>query len=270
MNTLKAIIFDMDGTLADTEEIHRRAFNLAFQEYQFQWQWSPVEYRRLLSISGGKERIRRYLQERGVQTDGPGALWRLAEAVHARKSEIYRELLGAKSMQLRPGVRRLIDEAVKARLKLAIATSSSRRNLEILFASTLGVDAIQRFRAVVSCDMVEDKKPSPAVYQFALAELGLEPQYCVANEDTRNGNLAARAAGLRTIITTHDYTRNDDFSGASLVVDSLGEPDQPCQVAAGDAHGETCVSVRLLRRIVRTEPERQNLSWETTAAVAVK
>ena len=270
MNTLKAIIFDMDGTLADTEEIHRRAFNLTFKEYQFPWQWSPAEYRSLLSISGGKERIRRDLRRRGVKAGGSGELWRLAEELHARKSELYRELLGAESMRLRPGVQRLIGEAMKSHIRLAIATSSSRHNLETLLANTLGVDALGWFRAVVSCDTVEDKKPSPAVYQLALAKLGLEPQYCVAIEDTRNGNLAALAAGLRTIITTHAYTQDDDFRGASLVVDNLGEPDRPFHVAAGSARGASCVDVRLLRRIVRAAPEQDNLTWETGAAVAAK
>lgn len=270
MPALKAIIFDMDGTLADTEEIHRQAFNLAFAEFRLPWQWSPDEYRELLAISGGRERIRSDLQARKVSVGGPRALWRRAEAIHVRKSEIYRELLVGGSIRLRPGVERLIGEALRTRIRLAVATSSSRSNLEALISNTLGPDAMRWFRAIVTCDIVEDKKPSPAVYQFALAELGLEPECCVAIEDTRNGNLAALAAGLRTVITTHAYTRDSDFKGASLVVDSLGEPGSPFQVMSGDSCKSQFVDIQLLRQLVRRDTQSAQENWEVQAVLTAK
>ena len=247
---LQAIVFDMDGTLADTEEIHRQAFNRAFAEFDFDWLWAPDEYHDLLSISGGKERIRQYLLKMREHPRSTAALRQLALAVHKRKSEIYREMLVAGHVTLRPGVKRLLWAARAQNVKLAIATSSSRRNVEILLATTLGAEADSVFQAYATCDVVENQKPSPAIYQFALAELGIEPGNAIAIEDTRNGYLAAGAAGLRTLITTHRYTRDNDFRGAALVVDQLGEPDKPFRVLSGDAHDATFVDLDLLQHLL--------------------
>lgn len=270
---LQAIVFDMDGTLADTEEIHRQAFNRAFAEFGFEWQWSPEEYHDLLSISGGRERIRQYLMQKRERPRATAALRQLALSVHKRKSELYRELLVAGHVALRPGVNCLLTEARAQDLKLAIATSSSRRNVETLLATTLGANADGLFRAFATCDVVEDQKPSPAIYQYALAELGIEPGHAVAIEDTRNGNLAARAAGLKTLITTHRYTRDNDFRGASLVLDQLGEPGQPFRVLAGEAYGATFVDLDLLQRILagaeRPEPVADD-NWRIRSVVAAK
>lgn len=250
MRKLKSIIFDMDGTLADTEEIHRQAFNLAFNEFQFDWHWSKTEYKRQLRISGGKERIRLCLKSEKTVTDKHEGLWKLAETVHRRKSEIYREKLVSDHVQLRPGVERLIHEAKRENICLGIATSSSRENLETLLHNTLGSKALSLFDVIVTSDTIEDKKPSPAVYQFTLSELGIAPCNGIALEDTRNGNLAALAAGLKTIITIHDFTVDDDFENASLVIDQLGEPAQPYSVIHGNSYGAQYVDVALLRTIV--------------------
>ncbi len=249
MHKLKAIIFDMDGTLADTEDIHRLAFNRAFAEFNLGRQWSVEEYRRLLSISGGKERIRNDLQQRGVVPNEHEDLWHFAEFIHKRKSDIYREMLVAGHIQLRQGVKRLIEDAIASNITLAIATSSSQKNVETLLLNALGENALTLFPVIVTSDIVEDKKPSPAVYQLALAELGLEPENCIAIEDTRNGNRAAIDAYLKTVITTHLYTVDDDFSGASLVVEQLGEPHQPFALKSGITFDRNFVDVDLLQRI---------------------
>lgn len=267
---LQAIVFDMDGTLADTEEIHRQAFNRAFIEFDLPWQWSPADYHDLLAISGGRERIRQFLLTKRERPRSTAALRQLALTVHKRKSEIYRAMLRDGHVTLRPGVRRLLMEGRDRNIRLAIATSSSRRNVDTLLETALGADAQGLFRAFATCDVVEDQKPAPAIYQYALAELGIEPAHAVAIEDTRNGNLAACAAGITTIITTHRYTRDNDFQGAALVLDQLGEPDRPCRVLQGDAHGAACVDVNLLQRILASDTGHE-AGWEPPrSAVAAK
>lgn len=246
---LKAILFDMDGTLADTEELHRQAFNGAFAEFQLDIEWSPGEYHDLLAISGGRERIRRYLDARRGAADDAEAL-RLAESLHRRKSALYRELLSGAHITLRPGIKRLVNESVAAGIRLGIATSSSRKNVETLLATTLGPGGTALFSTIVTCDEVEEKKPSPAVYLRALTQLGEAARNCIAIEDARNGNLAALAAGLTTIITTHRFTIDNDFNGAALVLDQLGEPGHPFRVIAGEANQAGYVDIALLRGLL--------------------
>ena len=246
MSDFKAIIFDMDGTLADTEELHRRAFNLAFREHACPLNWSRLEYKQLLSVSGGRERIHYCLQQAGMADAG---LQRTVDAVHRTKSTLYRQILVSGVIKLRPGIRRLVQECRAAGLKLAIATSSSTDNVNTLLSRTFGSDGNDFFPVVVTCDLVADKKPLPAVYHYALSELGVKAEHCVAVEDTTNGNLAALAAGIPVVITTHPLTVDNDFSGASLVLNHLGEPDKPFKVAAGAAYGRHFVDLDLLRTI---------------------
>ncbi len=254
MNPLKAIIFDMDGTLAETEEIHRQAFNIAFAEFDLPLNWSIPQYRRLLSICGGKERIRLCLKAEGSSIPYQHVqLYEFAERIHARKSAIYREKLRRGEVQLRPGIKRLLQEASTAGVKLAIATASSSENVATLLETTMGKAADRLFATIASSDIIEDKKPSPVVYQFCLAKLGLEAADCIAIEDTGNGNLAARRAGLKTIITTHNLTIDNDFSGASLVVNHLGEPGLPFTVSSGDALAARYVDLALLCRLLMNE-----------------
>ena len=247
---LKGIIFDVDGTIANTEEIHRQAFNQTFKECGLNWRWSVADYERLLLISGGRERLRACLKQDqalvGKISDPAGFI----KALHIKKSEHYRALLVAADIDLRPGILRLIREATARNILLGIATSSSRANLETLLNSTLGAAPEDLFDMIVTGDTVADKKPSPLAYQCALAGLGLAAAGCVAIEDTYNGNQAALGVGLGCVITTHQYTQNNDFSGAALVVNHLGEPDKPCTAAHGYQCARNCVDIDLLDEII--------------------
>ena len=276
MSKLKAIIFDMDGTLAATEETHRQAFNEAFKEFHTPFQWSVSEYIQLLSISGGKERIFKFLKLQNFNVPENEKLRDYTLRIHQRKSEIYRKKLIAGHIGLRNGVERLIKEARQKGISMAIATCTSKANVEVVSKSVLGEDALSYFETLVSSDLVADKKPSPAVYQYALANLGLKPENCVVLEDTSNGNRAALTAGIKTVITTHPLTVDEDFTGASLVIDQLGEPEDNFTVSSGDALDAKYVDVDLLEKIIstdcsarkRSDPEQSKLEQVTLAVAA--
>lgn len=250
MQKLKAIIFDMDGTLADTEEIHRQAFNSAFDEFKLDCHWDQNLYKNLLAISGGRERIRRYVLENDLVTDDQISVEDLAIQIHTRKSEIYRQRLVDGHVGLRNGVSRLLHEAINLDMPLAIATSSSLQNVETLIKSALGEDALDHFKTIVTCENIHEQKPSPAIYKLVLEHLQIDPYHCIAIEDTYNGNQSALSAGIATIITTHMFTLDDNFKGASLVLNSLGEPDTPMKVISGNAHGYTYVTAELIDQLL--------------------
>jgi len=244
---LEAILFDVDGTLADTEEAHRLAFNDAFREFGFDWQWDPALYKRLLKVGGGKQRLRRYLEtDQPEIARRPDLDQRVAE-VHLKKTELYGERLTSGAIPLRPGVSRLIGEAHDAGLRLAIATTTSRANVDALFAATLGEDVQGWFEAIGSGESVESMKPSPDIYLWVLERLGLPGGACLALEDSANGLQSAIGAGIPAVITPAPYTADDDFSAALAVVSNLGRPDKPFEVLKGDAGGKTFVDLALLR-----------------------
>jgi HAD superfamily hydrolase (TIGR01509 family) len=214
---VRALIFDVDGTLAETEEIHRAAFNQAFAEAGLGWVWTEELYARLLKVTGGQERIAAYVQEFGCPpVDAP--------ALHRRKTEIYNERIRCGNVALRPGVERLMRQARERGLALAIATTTSRPNVISLVAATLGESAVAWFASIRTGEDVARKKPAPEVFNLALADLGLAAADCVAFEDSANGLKAALAAGIPTIITPSIYTLGEDFSGAALVLRDLDEP----------------------------------------------
>ena len=216
---IKALIFDVDGTLADTEEAHRRAFNDTFAASGLRWYWDVATYTRLLKTTGGKERMDIFQKTR--RTNEPQLDREQINTLHAQKTARYAGILAAGGVLLRDGVDDLISRASAAGLKLAIATTTSRPNIEALTACCWGKPPEKIFDIVATGEQVKAKKPAPDLYELALAGLGLPPEACLAFEDSRNGVLSASRAGLRTIVTPCQYTAEDDFSGAARVIPSL-------------------------------------------------
>ncbi|MEX3009685.1 HAD-IA family hydrolase [Hoeflea sp. TYP-13] len=215
--TARALIFDVDGTLAETEDLHRLAFNKAFEEAGIDWVWSRDLYARLLRVTGGKERIRSYAEETTTANiDAP--------ALHARKTEIYNGFMVPGALQLRPGVERLIRYAKDEGLELAIATTTSRANIVSLFAATMGADVLRWFRSIRSGEDVQNKKPDPEVFQKVLEDLDLPAADCLVFEDSENGLRASKALSLPTVVTPSIYTWDNDFSDADLIIRTIDEP----------------------------------------------
>jgi len=213
---MPALIFDVDGTLAETEELHRQAFNRAFADHSVGWQWDETLYRDLLKVTGGKERILAYAEGRG------GMALPDAARLHAAKTRHYVEAVDGGRLSLRPGIAALIAEARRRGVALAIATTTSRDNVDSLLAHTLGVD--HGFDVIACGDMVPAKKPAPDIYELAMQMLGMPPGECLAIEDSANGLRAAKAAGLRCVVTPALYTAADDFTGADIIVDGPLDP----------------------------------------------
>jgi HAD superfamily hydrolase (TIGR01509 family) len=224
MPELKAIFWDQDGVIIDTEKDgHRVAFNKMFKEFGYDFEWDVDTYGELLRISGGKERMRRYFTEKGIILEGsPEKDDELLLTLHKRKTAIFVEMIESGILPLRTGVRRLMKEAMASGLRLGVCTTANERSANAIAGGMLG-DIDLEF--VLAGDVVSRKKPDPEIYLLALEKTGLSPDQCIVIEDSHNGLLAARAAGLRSVATTNIYTENEDLSAASIVVTSLGDPD---------------------------------------------
>lgn len=225
---LKALLFDVDGTLADTErDGHRVAFNAAFRDYGLDWDWDVGLYGKLLAVTGGKERMRYYVERFRTDYAKPADFDDLVVELHRAKTRHYTRMLAEGGIPLRPGVRRLLAEARAAGLVLGVATTTTPDNVTALLRHSLAEDGPDWFAVIAAGDIVPAKKPAPDIYVWAMQRLGLGPEQCLAFEDSQNGIRASRGAGLKTIVTVNDYTREDDFAGAVAVLSDLGEPGAP-------------------------------------------
>ncbi|MDP3821964.1 MAG: HAD-IA family hydrolase [Burkholderiales bacterium] len=231
---IEALIFDVDGTMADTEEAHRVAFNLAFERYRLGWVWEPSEYRELLKVTGGKERMASFIDSLPIGAPERRRLHMLVPDIHAEKTRFYSSFVNDGAVPLRTGVQRLLEEALAAGCRLAIASTTTAINIDKLLQSTLGARGQGLFSVIACGDQVWLKKPAPDIYQLALKNLGLDPERAIAFEDSPNGMRAAIAAGLWTVVTPNFWTEGNDFSAADLVLPHLGDPAHPLPGEPGD------------------------------------
>jgi HAD superfamily hydrolase (TIGR01509 family) len=250
LSTLRAVIFDVDGTLVDSERHgHRVAFNRAFEAFDLPYRWDEALYGDLLHTTGGRRRIGGYLASQGVDAAQADEL---AGALHERKTAILEEMVDAGAIELRPGAGRLLRELGEAGVARAVGTTGSRRWVERLLRHTLGdVD----WDAIVAGDDVTNRKPDPEVFTTAVDKLGVGgPGEVVVVEDSYEGLAAARAAGLCCVVVVNGYTADHDLAGADLIVDGLGEPGAPAAVLA-DPHGIGCDGIltpALLRTVLES------------------
>jgi HAD superfamily hydrolase (TIGR01509 family) len=249
---LKAILFDVDGTLAETErDGHRVAFNQAFTEAGLNWSWSVEVYGALLAITGGKERIRHFMDEYhpAYPSQADEATW--IAGLHQAKTTHYLRLLADGAIPLRPGVRRLLDEARAQGLRLAIVTTTTPENVTGLLEATLGAESIAWFEVIAAGDIVPKKKPASDIYGYTLAQLQLSAEACLAIEDSANGVISALEAGIPVLVTENAYTRDDSFNGALAVLSDLGEPGREIHTHFGQAPANGLVDCAYLQALVR-------------------
>ena len=223
MGALKALVFDVDGTLADTEMAHLAAFNHAFAEEGLDWHWDEPNYTKLLEISGGKERMLHYWKQvhPDVKDIDGGGLQDTIDRLHAMKTAAYENAVQSGAVQLRPGVLNLIQKAHQAGLRLAIATTTSPVNIAVLLRNAIGPDWKELFAVIEDASTAPKKKPHPQVYSQTLTRLALTGADCLAFEDSFNGLRAAVSAGLPVIVTPNSFTSHHDFAGALKVMPDL-------------------------------------------------
>ena len=242
---LRALIFDVDGTLAETEDLHRQAFNRAFEDIGLPWHWDAALYADLLTVMGGKERLAHYIDTQHAAE--AGALHAMAPQIHARKTVAYGNLVAEIGLPLRPGIARLIGEAQAAGLRLAVASTTSRPNVDRLVAANFPPGATP-FTVIAAGDEADRKKPAPDVFLLALAGLGVAATEAVAFEDSAAGIASALAAGLPVLATRSRYTDSNRLDGAFSAVSDLGEPDRPHRHIAGVAWADGVVDLAGLIR----------------------
>jgi len=224
MSKIKAVFFDQDGVIIDTEKDgHRVSFNMTFKEFGFTDEWSVDYYHELLQIAGGKERMKHHWQTRGFSKPiPPEQIDELIKDMHKRKTAIFVELIESGKLPLRPGIHRFMKEAMAAGLKIGVCTTSNEQAAKAITEKIL---KDIKFDIVLAGDVVSKKKPDPEIYNLALSKTNLKPDEVMVVEDSKNGVLAAKAAGTRVVVTTNYYTEKEDVSGGDIIVTCLGDPD---------------------------------------------
>ena len=244
--SLKALIFDVDGTLANTEQAgHLCAFNEAFKQLNMDWHWDNKIYSDLLQVTGGKERIAHYISHHNPQMKEPLSKIDIAK-IHQLKTDIFAGYVEQGRISIRTGIKRLVNEATEYGLRLAIATTTSFQNVEAILA---GGDMSSKFEVIGAGDVVENKKPAGDIYQYVLDELGLSASECIVFEDSPIGFTSASSVGLKTVVTLSEYTKPFAFEGALVVVNHLGEKDLDFEIVSGKATNHSYVNVEYLKEL---------------------
>jgi HAD superfamily hydrolase (TIGR01509 family) len=222
MPQIKAIFFDQDGVIIDTErDGHRVSFNMTFKEFGFTDEWSVDYYHELLQIAGGKERMKHHAQTKGFsKTIPPEELDELVKTMHKRKTALFVELIETGKLPLRPGIHRFMQEAMQAGLIIGVCTTS---NEQAAHAIAYKILSDIKFNFVLAGDIVSKKKPDPEIYNLALSKAGVKPEECIVIEDSRNGVLAGKAAGMHVVATTNVYTEKENLTEADIIVTCLGD-----------------------------------------------
>lgn len=245
-----ALIFNADGTISETDEIHRRAFNLAFQDFRLGWHWSHSVYSRLTNAMTSQAKLQMFVQfyrpEEAFKIDDGGYLKSLIE----RKNEHYLEMIEGGAARLRPGVSRLIKEAKVSGVKLGIVSFSGRRNFECILQNHFGIGALSLFDAITTAEDVADSEHSMmrarSIYSHTLAKLGVPGQKCFSVESKEPGAEAASSLGINVVATPGLYTSSNRFNAADLVLSDLGHPAAPFQIIRGRAGAYHFVSIDAL------------------------
>jgi HAD superfamily hydrolase (TIGR01509 family) len=222
MSRIKAVFFDQDGVIIDTErDGHRVSFNMTFKEFGFTDEWDVEYYHELLQVGGGKERMKQHWRTRGFSRPmSEEEIDNLVKEMHKRKTALFVELIETGKLPLRPGLHRFMKEAMDAGLKIAICTTSNEQAAKAITEKVL---SDIKFDLVLAGDVVNKKKPDPEIYNLALSNLGLRPEEAFVVEDSKNGVTASKAAGIKTIVTTNHYTENEDVNAGDVIVSSLGD-----------------------------------------------
>ncbi|SVD39449.1 uncharacterized protein METZ01_LOCUS392303, partial [marine metagenome] len=236
-------------TLANTEhDGHLRAFNETFRLFELDWYWDRELYSVLLSVSGGKERLAHYINHYNPKLESNLSVNDIAD-MHNKKTEIFIDYVANGQVSLRVGVDRIIEEAFDSGLRLGIATTTSLKNVEALMVSTLGEYTFDRFEVIGAGDVVKSKKPAADIYQYVLDKMQLNCHECIAFEDSQIGFTSATSAGLKTVVTLNEYTKTKNFEGALVVLDHLGEENQPFEIIKGNPTDHSFVSVGYLKEL---------------------
>ena len=251
MSELRAVLFDVDGTLSETERFgHLVAVNQAFKAVGLDWEWSAELYGELLKVTGSTERINHY-----VATYGPEYRYinenlddLIAEIVK-HKNANYKRIAESGEIPLRPGVERVLREIHQSEIRMGIATTTTPQNVDALLIGNIGGDVLDWFEVIAAGNIVPKKKPAPDIYDYALQQMGLKPEDCLAVEDSENGVRSAVAAGLPVLVIESEYSTDHDLSGAELIVDEWGTAERPMKVVSGDADGSELITLDLMRKL---------------------
>ena len=246
---LSAVLFDVDGTIAETEEFHRKAFNESFKEFNLDWFWDEAIYKELINVGGGKERIEYHINRAWPEMLDIKNLNKYIKSIHDTKNEIYGDIMKENKVYFRPGILRLIRDLKKNEIKVALVSSASEKNLISLFKDGLKTDHKKLFDFIAHGDITKNKKPSPEIYEWTLEKLKLPSSGCVAIEDSPRGLDSALKANLKVVVTPSKLSSCESFSGANLVVSDLGDENKPFKVISGNTYGFKVVNYKLLSKL---------------------